>query len=95
MHKHEKIRRDRVKVHGPFETGHQNLADAWTLILRECWQANLPPIPTHVACLMLAQLKLLRAARPFKFSQDDYDDARNYIDFAQETHPKNKKRRAT
>lgn len=87
MSKHKEIREQRNAVYGDFRRGHKMLAANWTNILREHFQIDIPEIPTHIACLMLTELKILRAARPFKFDNDHYEDLRNYADFAHETAP--------
>lgn len=47
---------------------------------------DLPPFPPHLVQLMMVGFKLGRAARPFpKPDSEDYVDARNYLDFAEES----------
>ena len=38
---------------------------------------------------MMTAFKLVRAALPFQYDDDDFIDARNYLDFAEETYEKN------
>lgn len=88
--KHDQIRKERGLRYGPVKEGHDNLGLIWTGLLQDHYQIVLShPIPSHIACLMLSGLKLSRAARPFRYDRDDYDDERNYTNFAQETDPRN------
>ena len=84
MDEHTDIRKERNAIHGDPIPGHTNLGKAWGALLAEYFQRPVPPLPCHLVCLMLVTLKLQRAARPMKYTEDDYLDARNYLDFAQE-----------
>lgn len=55
------------------------------------WGGGCAPVPPHIACLMMAALKVLRAARPFGYRADHYADAINYIKFAQALAPKGRR----
>lgn len=89
---HKRIRKQRAKVHGPIKGNLENLGLSLTALLQDHYNIQLPyPIPAHVAGLMLAQGKLLRCVKPYKYSKDDYDDLRNYTDFGQELDPARKK----
>lgn len=72
----------REATHGDAEKGMRNLALVWTGLLRDHYQIELPLLSPHVTSLMCVGLKLSRAARPFNFTPDDYDDAGAYLEFA-------------
>ncbi len=78
----EQIVQDRGALYGDIRRGHTLLGEAWRVLLAEYWQVGVDTIPPHIVCLMLAQLKLLRAARPFQYHRDSCDDAINYTQFA-------------
>lgn len=87
---HKKIRAERRAILGDdTEHQHMNLGKKWTATLNEYFDINFPDIPAHIVCLMLVDLKTCRAAKPFTYRQDDFDDAYNYLHFAQECDPKN------
>ena len=87
--KHKEVREERKKKYGDAKTNHTNIANAWHSILVSHYQQDLPVLPPHVVCLMMASFKLVRAALPFQYDDDDFIDARNYLDFAEETYEKN------
>jgi len=87
--KHKEVREERKKKYGDAKTNHTNIANAWHSILVSHYQQDLPVLPPHVVCLMMASFKLVRAALPFQYDDDDFIDARNYLDFAEEIYEKN------
>lgn len=79
---------ERGASYGPVGLNQGVLGKAWTAILESHYQIKLPhDIPAHVASLMMVSLKQLRAANPFKFNQDNYDDGHNYLTIAEATYP--------
>jgi hypothetical protein len=86
MDQNAKIRAEREKTYGSPAESMTNTGLAWTALIQENYQIQLPhPIPAHVVALMMTQLKLARAAKPFETDNDSYVDAHNYLDFAEET----------
>ena len=80
-----KIREEKAKQYGPATFGHANLGLLWTALLQNHYQIKLDhPIPADLAMLMLAANKLNRGATPTPGHQDDYDDARVYVQLARE-----------
>jgi len=49
-------------------------------ILMAHWQMDLPPMPAHVVMHIYVAMKTIRAALPFKYNDDNYIDAHNYLD---------------
>ena len=86
--KEQRVREQRGQLYGDPTPQHRDIGIIWTGILQSYYREHdleLPePIPSHVVCLMMAALKIERAALPFKFSEDDYVDAKNYLDFSAE-----------
>lgn len=72
----------RQSQHGDHTAGHRRLGRAWAAILSDFMQEDLPDLPPHVVELLLVALKVQRAARPFRRSEDDYVDGLNYLQFA-------------
>jgi len=86
----QKIRQSRSKVYGDnVHRNHRLVGEAWHAVLCRAFDRDIPPIPPHVVCLMLAINKVMRAAKPGTFQRDDFIDGRVYIDFAEETKPRN------
>lgn len=77
-----KVVSERQSIHGRPAFGHGQLGRTWSALLSEHFQEQVEPLPAHLVELMLAALKLHRASRPMKRSDDDYVDAINYINFA-------------
>lgn len=79
------VAKNRESVYGSPETMQQCLADHWTALLRAYHQNDaLPAIPPRLVGLMLAMLKVHRAAvNTKKKDRDSYVDVHNYIDFAE------------
>lgn len=74
---------ERRKVYGdPFDN-HRGIAMAWAGLLQPHWESirYLKPLEPHVVALLMAGLKLNRMRNVFH--QDNYDDCRVYLGFAQ------------
>lgn len=84
---HVEVRKERGAGYGDPVACHRNIGLAWKALLQDWWQKELPDIPPHIVDLMMVQLKVLRAAKPLGHRADDYVDARNYLDFAEEADP--------
>ena len=76
------IESQRHAVHGSFTMGHTLLGRTWAALLSEHLQVEVQDLPPHVVELLLTALKLHRASRPFRRSEDDYLDGLNYLRFA-------------
>lgn len=78
------IQADRQKVYGDPRENHRMIAMAWAGLLKPHVEAinNVQPIPEWTVALMMASLKNLRMRNVFH--QDNYDDARIYLSFAEE-----------
>jgi hypothetical protein len=90
--RYQKILEARTQMHGSWRLAHRNVGLIWAGILSDHFGKPIPPIPAHVCALMMTAFKVGRAVRPYKYSADHYDDARNYLDFAQAMAPKGRKR---
>lgn len=76
------IIRERSLTYGEPSTSMECLAGIWTNLLHHHYQQPLPaPITPHMAALMLAAMKVMRAT--MKFKVDNYDDASAFLSFAQ------------
>jgi len=83
----DEIKEERTAVYGDPREAHTVIGLMWTAIMR----ASAPdsyidgdPISPKTVALMMAGLKLVRAARPYKRDEDAYDYALNYIEYARE-----------
>ena len=85
---HNRVIRSRQRQYGPPLHGHACLGKAWTALINEHLQTKLVDLPPHLVCLMLASLKLHRAAKPFEVTPDTYLDARNYTTLAERVDPR-------
>lgn len=75
FHMLRQLQQSRGKSYGPYTPGSRALGMVWAGLLSNHYKKELPPIPPHLVELMMAALKLCRAARPTKHCQDNYDDA--------------------
>lgn len=76
------IEAERGRVYGDPKTSHENIGLAWTGLLQQHYGIKLDhPIPDWLVALMMVQFKAQRSARVFK--QDNFDDARVYLDFSE------------
>jgi hypothetical protein len=87
----EAIKLERGKVYGESELSHENIGLAWTGILQQHYGIRFPEsIPAWLVEHMMVQFKIQRSARVFH--QDNFDDAKNYLEFAErdqkKTNPK-------
>lgn len=78
------IKAERQKVYGEPKENHAGIAQMWAPLLQPHADRikSGEPIPTHVVALLMVALKLDRMR--LAFSQDNYDDLRNYLSFAEE-----------
>lgn len=75
---------ERRSVYGPNPFNQETVAQAWQSTLESHFQTKLPgPIPSHIVALMMVQIKVLRAACPFKYQQDNYNDMHGYTKIAE------------
>jgi hypothetical protein len=65
--------------------GATQLGRMWAATLSDHFQVPVKDIPPHVVLLMMAQLKVSRAARPFGFKQDNYLDGIAYLQLAEDS----------
>jgi hypothetical protein len=81
------IRAERASRYGDHHEGHTNVGKAWTAIIQQHYGIKLPhDLPAHEVALMLGCNKLLRAATPGgEHHEDNYDDARVYVQLARES----------
>lgn len=91
MTEEDKIRAARHAVYGDPQENHDNIAMAWTAILKSHFGRSAPVLDAQVAEIMLAAFKLVRVARPVPLEQkafenymDGFPDAKNYTTFAEE-----------
>lgn len=78
------LKADRQEVYGPPDINHDGIAMQWAPMLQP-WSdhiAQMKPLPRHVVALMFTLLKVNRMRITFK--QDNFDDARVYMQFAEE-----------
>jgi hypothetical protein len=75
---------ERRKVYGEPRENHQGIAMMWAPLLQPWWERikDQKPIPEHVVALLMAALKLDRMR--LVHHKDNYDDCKNYLDFAEE-----------
>jgi hypothetical protein len=84
------LRETREAVYGDAAGNHECTGMLWTAILQYHYRIKFDhPIPPHIVCLLLGAMKVERAAAPFEFHQDNYDDAVNYVRMAAEVDARN------
>ncbi len=78
------IKTDRRQVYGDPKENHEGIAQIWASLLQPhaARIAAGVPVPPHVVALLMVALKLNRMR--LVYHEDNYDDMRNYLDFAQE-----------
>lgn len=78
------LKASRQEVYGEPIENHTGIAQMWACLLQPHWECvkRMEPLPPHVVALMMTALKLNRMRRRFK--QDNYDDLRVYLGFAEE-----------
>jgi len=81
----DQLIKDRGEVYGDPRESHCAIAMAWAPLLKPHEQriANMRPLPEHTIAQMMAAFKLCCRSR-LRFKQDNYDDMRAYIGFAEE-----------
>lgn len=74
---------ERGKVYGEPKQNHEGIAMMWAPMLEPHWQdiRDQKPLPPHVVALLMVLLKVDRMR--ITWHQDNYDDARNYLGFAE------------
>ena len=89
----EAIKSERHKVYGDVVENHENIACAWVGLLRDHAKSIEMgiPLPTWTVALMMATLKIDRMR--LIYHKDNYDDAHNYLDFADDMQAEDQKRR--
>lgn len=78
------LKASRQEVYGDPRENHRGIAQMWACLLQPHAEAvaRMEPLPEHVVGLMMVALKLNRMRRRFK--QDNYDDLRVYLQFAEQ-----------
>lgn len=64
--------------------GAAQLGRMWAALLADHLGIPIKDIPPHIVMLMMVQLKLSRAARPYSYKQDNYIDGIAYFDLAEQ-----------
>lgn len=79
----EALKAERQEVYGDPIENHKGIAQMWACLLQPHAEriARMEPLPEHVIALMMVGLKLNRMRRRYK--QDNYDDLRVYLGFAE------------
>ena len=79
----DKIKAERGKVYGDPQLSHENIGLSWTALIQQHYGIRLDhPLPSWLVSQMMVTFKMQRAARVYH--QDNYDDAANYMGFANE-----------
>ena len=78
-----RIVRKRANIYGDPRENHRAIASCWAGLLAPHAEsiARLEPLPEHVVALMMSMFKLCRMR--MCYHEDNYDDARVYLSFAQ------------
>lgn len=85
----QKLREDRGAVYGDIKINHKTIGKMVTGLLENHYQMKLPhDVPGHIVALIMVMVKANRAAAPFKFNNDTYDDGMNYFDIARRVDPR-------
>lgn len=83
MTKLDRIKAARGKVYGCPQESHENVGLGWSGLIQQHYGITLDhPLPSFLVNQMLCTLKLQRATRVFR--QDNYDDLKNYVAFAEQ-----------
>lgn len=80
----DELRKSRQSVYGDPQLNHRGIAMQWAPMLQPWAEdiAQMKPLPEHVIALLMTLLKVNRMRITFK--QDNFDDARVYMQFAEE-----------
>ena len=78
------IRVARGRIYGDPRENHRGIAQAWAGLIQPHWRwiGEGKPLPEHTVAMMMATLKMNRMRRVYH--QDNYDDLRVYLGFAEE-----------
>lgn len=86
----EAILKDRGEVYGPADHNMRSTGHIIRGILEAHFQIKLPgEIPPHIVAAIFVGSKLARIAVPFKFNEDNFDDAHNYLTLGARLDPRN------
>jgi len=73
------ITAERSKVYGDANDSFRATGIALTGLIEAHYNIKLPhAIPPHVAGLVMVMIKAVRAARPYDYNEDTYDDMENF-----------------
>jgi hypothetical protein len=79
----DEIKKERGRIYGEPQLSHENIGLSFTGMIQQHYGLRLPhPLPGWLIEEMMVVLKMQRAARVYH--EDNFDDARNYMDFAEE-----------
>lgn len=77
------IKQERGKIYGDAQLSHENIGLAWTGLIQQHYGLKLDhPLPSWLVSQMMVSFKMQRASR--MFHKDNFDDARNYMQFAED-----------
>jgi hypothetical protein len=77
------IREERGRIYGDPMASHANIGLSWTALIQQHYGITLDhPLPTSLVAQMMVTFKMQRASRVYH--ADNYDDAKNYLRFAEE-----------
>lgn len=92
MNSVKRVRKARHQYYGDAKKNHDTVGLMFTGLLERHYEISLPhPVPGHVVALMMAAVKLNRAATPLKFNPDNYLDGCAYVEIARDIDERNKK----
>jgi hypothetical protein len=78
----DSIKAERGRVYGEPQLSHENIGLSWTGLIQQHFGIHLDhPLPAWLVAQMMVAFKMQRAARVYH--KDNYDDAKNYLDFAE------------
>jgi hypothetical protein len=77
------LREERGRIYGEPQLSHENIGLSWTGLIQQHYGLRLDhPLPSSLVAQMMVAFKMQRASRVYH--RDNYDDARNYLAFAEE-----------
>lgn len=83
------LRAERGRVYGDARTCHTMIGKGWGAKLTHGGWKPGEDVPAHVVAALMADLKLVRGVTAGgEYHQDSYDDAKVYVDFVSEFHPR-------
>lgn len=87
------IKAERGRVYGDPIKSHANIGLSWTGLIQQHYGIELDhPIPSWLVNQMMVTLKMQRSARVYH--KDNYDDAANYSQFANDGQAADERARA-